>query len=545
MAEERRLTLVLLWHMHQPEYRDPASGEFRMPWVYLHALKDYADMAWHLENHPGVRAVVNFSPVLLEQLEDYAAQFASRTLRDPLLRLLARAPSEAIDEAGRALILRRALAPEHARMGQPFAAFDALRRLFEVVKAQQEGAIHHLSDQYFDDLLVWHHLRWTGETVRRASPVFTRLMATGTHFPHEDRMALVELIGEVVQGVVPRYRRLAESGRIELSTTPHHHPIAPLLLGLESAREALPGAALPQSPAYPGGYGRAGAQLDCALVAHASRFGAPPLGVWPAEGAISRAFLELLASRGCRWTASSAQVLRNSGHEATHRPYRFGAAGGELTVFFRDDRLSDLVGFEYGKWNSHDAAANLIGELAAIGVREQEPVVAVMLDGENCWEQYPYNGFYFLSALYKALEEHPNILTRTCGDCLAVPAPKLGKVVAGSWVRGDFSTWIGSPEKNHAWDLLCAAKQAYDVVVASGRLDAQRTAAAQRALSACEGSDSFWWLDSDSDPVLIAEFDALFRTRLAQLYRLLELPVPAALAQPPVPATRTPTAARP
>ena len=53
--------LAFLWHMHQPDYRDHVSGEFHRPWTYLHALKDYTDMAAHLERHPRVRAVVNFA----------------------------------------------------------------------------------------------------------------------------------------------------------------------------------------------------------------------------------------------------------------------------------------------------------------------------------------------------------------------------------------------------------------------------------------------------------------------------------------------------
>ena len=72
MSEARPLDLVLVWHMHQPDYRDYSTGQFMLPWVYLHAIKDYTDMAGHLERHPGVRAVVNFAPVLLDQVEDYA-----------------------------------------------------------------------------------------------------------------------------------------------------------------------------------------------------------------------------------------------------------------------------------------------------------------------------------------------------------------------------------------------------------------------------------------------------------------------------------------
>ncbi len=537
-AAGERLTLVLLWHMHQPEYRDYASGEFRLPWVYLHALKDYSDMAWHLENHPGMHAVVNFTPVLLEQLEDYADQFATGKLRDPLLRLLARPAGEPVAEEERALILERCFPPEHADMAQPFAAYEALRVLYKALKTQDSASHHHLSDQYFHDLLVWQHLRWTGESVRRASPIVTRLMAIGTRFSYADRKALFDLVGEVVRGVLPRYAALAATGRVELSTTPHHHPLAPLLISFESAREAMPGVALPASPGYPGGYGRVRAQLDSAIAAHAGRFGAPPAGIWPAEGAVSKAFLELVAASGCAWAASSAQVLRNSLEGAIHhQPYRFDAGGRALTLFFRDERLSDLIGFEYRKWNSHDAAANLIAELEAIAAApaNEAPVVSVMLDGENCWEHYAYNGYYFLTALYKALESHPRIRTATCRGVLeelpAAPAA-LERVVAGSWVHGNFSTWIGAPDKNRAWDLLCAAKQTFDVVVASGRLDREQLAAAYRQLGACEASDAFWWLGSENFAAIVRDFDRLFRAALSQLYRVLELPVPEALAQP-------------
>jgi alpha-amylase/alpha-mannosidase (GH57 family) len=68
------LQLIFCWHFHQPDYRDE-SGTYILPWTYLHALKDYSDMATHLEHHPNMRAVVNFVPTLLEQLDDYGAQF--------------------------------------------------------------------------------------------------------------------------------------------------------------------------------------------------------------------------------------------------------------------------------------------------------------------------------------------------------------------------------------------------------------------------------------------------------------------------------------
>src|SRR3954469_19147206 len=92
-----RLPVVLYWHMHQPHYRDALSGQYIFPWTYLHAIKDYVDMVAHLEANPRARAVVNFTPVLIEQLEELALRVnlhltQGETLPDPVLALLSSAP---------------------------------------------------------------------------------------------------------------------------------------------------------------------------------------------------------------------------------------------------------------------------------------------------------------------------------------------------------------------------------------------------------------------------------------------------------------------
>jgi alpha-amylase/alpha-mannosidase (GH57 family) len=557
MNLSRPLDLVLVWHLHQPDYRDHASGEFMLPWVYLHAIKDYTDMAWHLEHHPGMRAVINWVPVLLDQLEDYADQFASGNLRDPLLRLLARDHAAPLTEDERALVLERCLRANHSRMIEPYPAYQHLHELFRLLEARGGQALRYLSDHFFNDVLIWYHLAWTGETVRRESEVVPRLMAIGQHFEPHHCNELFRLIGDLVRGVVGRYARLAEAGRIELSTTPHYHPLAPLLLDFQSAREAEPKAQLPETPNYPGGRERVMSQLQSALESHVRRFGATPRGVWPAEGSVSSGLLGVLSGNGLAWVASSEQVLANSlgaahrGVPRSHylyRPYRLGSAP-DLALFFRDDKLSDRIGFEYQKWHGSDAAANFIGELECIAAEageDERPLVSVILDGENAWEHYPYNAYYFLSALYKALESHPSIRSTTfaaflleCsnnGGAAAGRPPaamhKLDRLVAGSWVYGNFSTWIGSNDKNRAWDLLCAAKQSFDLVKASGRLGGERQAAAEQQLADCEGSDWFWWFGDYNPSASVASFDRLYRAKLANLYRLIELPVPATLSEP-------------
>ena len=540
------LELILMWHMHQPDYRDHASGEFTLPWVYLHALKDYSDMAAHLERHPRVRAVVNFVPVLLDQLEDYAAQFATGTWRDPLLRLLAAPDLGALSAAERKLVLDSCFRGNHVSMIEPYPRYKQLRDLFHIVE-KEEAAQDYLSGAYLADLITWYHLAWSGETLRRHGALFAELMAKGEGYSHADRMRLIALIADAVRDIIPRYRALAASGRIEISTTPHTHPLAPLLIDFASARESEPNAPLPVATHYPGGRARTTAQIESAAASHAARFGTAPAGEWPAEGAVSNAFLTLLAGSGCRWTAASESVLAASLRQTTpelppreqflYRPYGVASAPG-IAMFFRDEKLSDLIGFEYRHWHGREAAADLVARLHAI--RRQVPagetaVVTVILDGENAWEHYPYNGYYFFEDLYSLLDTDPHISTTTCADYLArhpQVAATLPGVVAGSWVYGTFSTWIGHPDKNRAWDLLCAAKQTYDLVIDSGRLSAEEARAATAQLAVCESSDWFWWFGDINPAPAVASFDRLYRLNLSNLYERLQVAPPANLAEP-------------
>jgi alpha-amylase/alpha-mannosidase (GH57 family) len=548
MSQPARLDLVLLWHMHQPDYRNYRTGEFELPWVYLHAIKDYTDMAYHLEAHPGVRAVVNFAPVLLEQLDAYAEQFALGEVKDPLLRLLAASDLDHIDRASCQLVLESCFRGNHRTMLDPFPHYKRLYELHQAVRAKGDSALRYLSGQYLADLLVWYHLAWTGESVRRSHETVVRLMAQGEGYTHADRFELYNLIGEMIGGIVPRYRALAERGQVELSCTPHHHPLAPLLIDFTSAREALPGVVLPKDT-YSGGRSRVGAHIDAALDSHVRRFGARPAGIWPAEGAVSNVLLEMLAGRGISWTATSESVLAGSLKQAhpgqvlpnrahyLYRPYRMRTAQGDLACFFRDDKLSDLIGFEYCRWFGKDAALHFLNALdeirRAAPADDGPPLVSVILDGENAWEYYPYNAFYFLNDVYGELETHSSIRTTTFAEALATHrAAELPGVVAGSWVYGTFSTWIGGPEKNAAWGLLGEAKRSFDLVMQSGRLSEEERMRAEQQLMDCEGSDWFWWFGDYNPQHSVAAFDRLYREKLSNLYRLLKLPVPGELGHP-------------
>lgn len=552
--------------MHQPDYRDYVSGEFVLPWTYLHAIKDYTDMAYHLEQNPSARANFNFVPVLLDQLEEYARQLAASEITDPLLAILATEDLDALSALQRRLIIDSGFRCNHAKMVTPFPAYHRLQKILNLLVEEGEEEYFYLSAQYLADLLVWYHLAWMGESVRRHSELIARLMAKGSGFSYEDRRDLLKLIGGLIRDLIPRYRRLLENGQIEISTTPHYHPILPLLLDFNTAREAVADIPLPTAEQYPGGLTRAKRHIEWAIDSHTGRFGQPPGGVWPAEGSVSSATLMLLAKQGFQWAATGEGVLGNSlresyGDSALHsdkrhlyKPYRVTNGHDSLLCFFRDDRLSDKIGFEYSEWHGRDAVNDFIHELEQVWHRQAEgdtPVVSIILDGENAWEYYPYNAYYFLSELYEALARHPFIemstFSNVAGHCadLAdqeellevesfhganIVAEHLPTVVAGSWVYGNFTTWIGDPAKNRAWDLLVEAKRNFDRVMANGRLTKAEKAAAERQLADCEGSDWFWWFGDYNPGMSVQSFDSLYRRNLSNLYRILKLPVPASLS---------------
>jgi alpha-amylase/alpha-mannosidase (GH57 family) len=543
-AGEAPLRVVLFWHMHQPMYREAATGRYLLPWTYLHVLKDYVDMAAHLEAVPEAKAVVNFAPVLLEQIDDYARQVkahleSAEPIADPLLMALADGglPDDLI---AREELIQACLRANEQRIIQRFKDYGRLVDLARFVEAK-EGTVAYLSDQFLHDLVVWYHLGWMAETVRRGEPRVLRLQEKGREFTARDRAELLDLIGKLLGGVLGRYRALAERGQVELSMSPYGHPIVPLLLDMASAREALPEVELGQHVCYPGGEARARWHLERGLATFERFFGRRPRGCWPSEGAVSTATLDLLAEHGFQWAASGESVLRNSlGRQAgappscMHRVYRVGQGG--IAGFFRDDGLSDLIGFRYATWHADDAVADLLNHLDNIAkacADTPSPVASIVLDGENAWEYYPENGYYFLSALYKRLAGHTNLRLSTFSEVLAEGprAAPLPQVVAGSWVYGTFSTWIGEPDKNRAWDMLVELKQAFDRVVAAGRLDAEALARAERQLGVCEGSDWFWWFGDYNPEQSVSDFDRLYRQNLTDAYHLLGLTPPAYLAE--------------
>lgn len=543
-----KLYLTLYWHMHQPDYRDIVSNQYVLPWTYLHAIKDYSDMVYHLEKNHKARVTFNYVPILLNQLQDYATQLSENQIRDPLLALLAEPDLHNISAEQCALIVQSCFKSHHEKMLSPFPHYQRLLQIYQLVEPMMlENELHYLSAQYKADLLVWYHLAWCGESLRRESKLIQSLMAKGALFTLDDRLALLKVIAETIAGLIPRYKALVKTKQIEVSTTPYYHPILPLLLDFKSTLDAMPNAPLPVNKNYPGGQARAVSHIESASQFHADLFGTKPRGMWPAEGAVSHAGLSLMAQHGVEWAATGQGVLANSLHKSNlpvdnpldylYQPYRITNGQQDILCFFRDDHLSDKIGFEYAKMHSSDAVNDFVQSLVNIqqaNTSETSKIVSVILDGENAWEYYPYNGYYFLKELYEALSNHPDIEMTTFSDMVdmvqnhdaANQPPILPQVAAGSWVYGTFSTWIGSTDKNAAWDLLCDAKKVYDRVIASGQLNKEAVVECERQLAICEGSDWFWWFGDYNSSDSVASFDQLYRRNLINLYQLLKQAVP-------------------
>ena len=263
------------------------------------------------------------------------------------------------------------------------------------------------------DLQVWFNLTWVHPLAFERDDALRELRDKGRNYTEDDKNVLLAKHLEILREVVPLHRRLAESGQVELTTTPFYHPILPLLFDKKLAREAMPGVALPN---YAGGYpDDAAVHVRGAIEQHARLFGKPPQGMWPAEGSVCQSMLPLLAEHGVRWIATDEEILSASTHGRVcrdgkghvnlpaemYRPYKVREGDSELSVVFRDHALSDLIGFHYQHSPPEAAADDFMNCLSGIGqaVGDGGPaLVSVILDGENCWEHYPGGGVDFLRA---------------------------------------------------------------------------------------------------------------------------------------------------
>ena len=532
-----KIYISFLWHMHQPFYKDLVTGEYKLPWTRMHALKDYYGMVRILEEFPKIHQTFNLVPSMMVQIEEYAANQA----RDPLLELALKA-SEHLTEEDKRVMLRHFFLANPTRMIHRYPRY---RELFQAWEAQKHGGGWKgvFSTQDFRDLQVLSQLAWFDEEIQEHDAEARKLIAKGRDFSPDDQALMGRKQVEIVGLVIPEYKKLAATGQIEISTTPFYHPILPLLCDSNIASISHPHVSLPGKFSYPGD---ARCQLNRAREYITSTFGVAPVGLWPSEGSVSDQVFEIASEVGFKWAATDNAVLdrtlgRPAGLEGMYRTWSWERSGRSMGVIFRDHMLSDLVGFVYSGMQPADAANDLLRRIrencSGILSSGRDALVPIILDGENAWEYYEHNGRPFFRELYSRIsaasgsQNGPQMECVTVSEAFERMAPAtVDHIFPASWINANFDVWIGADEDNRAWEYLLAARRAYDAF--GQKVHEDRRNLAYEELLIAEGSDWCWWYGPEHDTANRVEFDELYRAHLANVYAALNLTAPEELSRP-------------
>lgn len=529
----KKLHLAFLWHQHQPMYKNPVNGIYELPWVRLHATKDYYDTAAILDEFPKIKSNFNLVPSLLFQLDEYAKGIARDKYLDLTLKL-----AEELTVDDKVFILHNFFMANWETMVNPYPRYLQL-----LEKRGRQTSLEDLKriQNYFKaaemrDLQVWFNLTWMDPYWKEKDELVKALYEKGKNFTEEEKQLLIKKQLEICGMVVDKYKELQDRGQIEVSTTPFYHPILPLLCDTNNALGSTPQITLPcKRFKHPED---AQAQIQKAVAYYTECFGRPPKGMWPSEGSVAEDVLPIFEQAGIKWIATDEEILfrtlpeYHKTRQILYQPYAVNANGARMNMIFRDHGLSDALGFVYQKWDAKTAVADFIKHLHKIRehldfVNQLGPnsLVSIILDGENCWEYYPNDGWDFLRQLYKALSEDECIETVTISDFLEKNPPKntLNKLFPGSWINGNYGIWIGHYEDNTAWDYLSETRNFLTDHIAAHpeKADSAEIKAAWEKLYIAEGSDWNWWYGDDHSSGNDEMFDFLFRQNLIGVYESL------------------------
>jgi alpha-amylase/alpha-mannosidase (GH57 family) len=538
------LRLIFLWHQHQPFYKDLVTGQYRLPWVRLHALKDYYGMVKLLDEFPNVHQNFNLVPSLITQIQDYVAG----TAQDPFLNVAAK-PANDLTHEERLFALQYLFQANPANLIARYPRYWELREKFREQAYSPEKAEKYFDPQHFTDLQVLSQIAWFDEFFLEDTNV-AELVRKERNYSLDDQKFVIARERELMAKVLPAHAEAAKKGSIEISATPFYHPILPLVCDTGAGAISSPGLPLPQNRfRHPED---AREQLVRALDLHEQVFGMRPQGIWPSEGSVSEETLAIAGALGIKWMATDEGVLgRSTGvffqrhgngrlpihlAERLYNVHRYENGNTGMHLLFRDHTISDLIGFVYSGMDPKDAAAHLLRSIkeAAQPVLAQgkDAVVSVILDGENAWEYYPKSGREFLRRFYDALQHENGLEALTISEAIARhrnPSP-LKSLVPGSWINANFNVWIGAPEDNRAWDYLNHAREFY--TQRAGQVgEAQRKLAFEEILIA-EGSDWNWWYGPEHHSANDRDFDELYRKHLSNIYQALGAMPPDYLVQP-------------
>jgi alpha-amylase/alpha-mannosidase (GH57 family) len=516
------LRIALLWHQHQPYYRK--GNHFILPWVRLHAAKDYWDLPALAEQFPSLKQTINIVPSLLVQLDEYIRYGITDTIQE--LTLI---NANELSRFQKKEILRLFFLCNYTTMIAPYTRYH---ELYSYAVHNQQEALDLFSSQDWLDIQTWYNLTWIGELFKSNNSELQSLFKKA-HFSEADKVSVLDYHKRIIRLIIPIMQKAVSENRLELSVTPFYHPIIPLLIDSYSALENLPQIQLPRHA--PQSVKDAQVHIERALAYCKDRLSIVPNGMWPSEGSISNESLSLFEQNNIKWIATDEKILFQSPGNHHQLDKYFPRKIGKLVCYFRDHALSDAIGFEYSSWNTQKAIDDFINRLQKIrldliqhyGEHSLEyAVVPIILDGENCWEYYQNNGLPFLQSLFHALISNPELLTITMTEGIQGSEflEPLSSIKAGSWIHGNFSIWIGHPQDNAAWEMIAKARERlFDCELDQKSPEWQK---AYNHLLISEGSDWFWWYGDDHISANQSEFDELFRWNIEQIYLLIGHNIP-------------------
>ena len=574
------LNLAIIFHQHQPYYKNMLTGKYEMPWVRVHAMTEYVDSPGILAQSPGTKVVYNLVPSFMEQLIDYHENETLDVHTD-----WARRPWP-VDETGAVTGYPEMSELElHTMQFQSFwnsgwiynvsADDEVLGWLYpasSAYKSLHSRTLHNLKPATImdDELLppqdlldlqvLWHLFQLSpyyvqgnyselGDPESDSRPShrndsIVALFEQGSGFTFDDLQDVLDYQHQQMANVLPMYSDLAASGQVELTTTPYYHPILPLLMkpgwteedGITVRKDAWPD--------------DTAEHLQRGMDMFTSHMGFRPTGMWPSEQSTSPAMIQPLVDAGVDWFVTDEENLaRSTMSDGSHpnpedatvlaSPWTVtGEDGGEITAFFRDRVISDRIAFQYGSMTPEAAVSDFIAhidgvrqELIDAGEDPSNHILTVALDGEN-WMfmsefQHHDGARPFMQEWYSRLESHPTIRTMTPSEFLEdnQATQSIDVINEGSWIDGTLSTWAGEEEESLAWQRLVEARKALVAFEADNPTHSGLTSAWE-SLYIAEGSDWFWWYGLDQDSGYDELWDTLFKVHLSNIYKAVGLDLP-------------------
>ncbi len=525
--------LALLWHMHQPWYIEPVSGRFELPWVRIHAIKDYYGMAKLLEEFPGNKATINLVPSLLRQIELYL-----EGKKDIFQEIFEKDPGKMTKDETNFLV-NNFFSVNYDNHISPFKEYASLhRKMSDAGGKKYEGDWRDIfSDGELLDLQVWFSLTNIDHYYRENDDRIKKFIKKGYGFTNKDKSEVAYIEFEIMKKIIPLHKKMWESGNIEISTTPYYHPILPLLIDPQLGRVSDPG--LPEYSLDFNWKEDAELQVSKGLDYMEKLFNRRPEGIWPSEGSLSEDVLAILEKEGLKWTATDERIIELSlmGSEkdsslismGKFKPWTF--RNSDLKIFFRDNYLSDLVGFHYKNWDQKDAANDLYKKIEAFDPGAgPEIVLPVILDGENAWEFYKGSGREFLRQFYSLVESSDTVDMVTFSEACIMSAEDLKTFSPGSWINGNFNIWVGHEDDRKGWKLIQLVKGLTEKKKRDN--PGKHFPDIEENILIAEGSDWFWWYGTENHTDDLETFDRLFRSNLINVCNKYDIPVPEELNNP-------------